>query len=577
MSPKLNISPFEIPELLHLIGCHLSTIELKTCMLVSKTWHTIFEAYLWHNLEYNSQGIPHLGQRGHLVRHLNTYKLSAKDLYIVAGSCHLVQQLKLDLGDFFNQLAPGLETIVANMPHITDLTLWLPLSMHQMYFCAISRLKHLRYLTLSSSYKRYHPACDLKLLLNVIQKCPQIFSLRMENITFVDPSTREQPLSQPSEYSVDLFVYPPGYRSWWDRAWFRHLQNKVQPKEEPWRKFGKVTQAENQTRPSYQDLLGEPDASMVYPQLTRLDIKNVIFGTLHDPSLPCVLLFKKAPYLKELYVDFTRFAPTLPSTCLDVITENCLELSTLTLDGLRATVDNQQSINRFFKRNRPGLERLTLKRCVNFEKALDLIPNDTAHGLQHLRLEATVTSHWVLHRFLQRCSSLQSLAWTMTSTESRLPDPTMRFSSLPDPTMRFSAFLEPWPCYQTLRHVEFGITDMDKDSFDAYFRRLTLMDRLVSMSIPMSDLRRSIVKRGREMKGWYFPSVLELTITAGSTRPLCSLDELCYTLKAFPKLRKIRYEGSQYPLDDTAYHYLTSQLERPVMVVHTTQIPAFIK
>ncbi|KAF9271275.1 hypothetical protein BGZ68_003922, partial [Mortierella alpina] len=111
MSPKLDINPIEIPELLHLIVVHFSTDDLKTCMLISRTWHAIFEAYLWHHLDYNTQGIPNLGQRGHLVHRLDTYNLRAKDLYLVAGSCHFVQQLKLDVAGFFTKLSPGLEMI----------------------------------------------------------------------------------------------------------------------------------------------------------------------------------------------------------------------------------------------------------------------------------------------------------------------------------------------------------------------------------------------------------------------------------------------------------------------------------
>ncbi|KAF9939130.1 hypothetical protein BGZ67_009876 [Mortierella alpina] len=566
MSLKPNVNPIEIPELLHLIGGHLSTMDLKACMLVSRTWHTIFEDYLWHSLEYNSQGIPHLGQHGHLVRHMNTYRLRAKDLYLVAGSCHLVQQLKLDVADFFNQLSPGLETIVANMPHITDLTLCLPHSMHQLYFCAISRWKRLRYLTLTTMGSLYHATCDLMLLINVLQECPKISSLRMENILIVDQSTRGHPPLQPTDMRITPILYPPGYNPWWDNTWLRQLQNLVQQKEEPWRKFGQVWHDDNRVRPSDIVLLRKPDASTIYPLLTRLDIKNVLFGTPDHRSISFGLLFKKAPYLKELYIEFTRFWPSLVSECLDAITENCMELSSLTFDQLHTTIGSQGSINRFFRKSRPGLQRLTLKRGVDLEKALDLMPNRTAHGLQHLRLEETVSSHWVLHRFLQRCSTLQSFAWTMDFAES-----------IDDPTMRFSAFVEPWACYDTLRHVEFAVAAMDKDSFDAYFCRLTQMERLVSMSFRLCDLRRSIIKRGQDMKGWYFPSVQELTIAAGFTQPLCSLDELCYTLQAFPKLRKVRYQGTQYPLDDEARHYLASQVERPIMVIHTTQIPAFVK
>ncbi|KAF9944944.1 hypothetical protein BGZ70_004201 [Mortierella alpina] len=566
MSRKHNITPIEIPELLHLIGCHLLSSDLKSCMLVSRTWHTIFEAYLWHDLHYNSQCTQHLEQHGHLVRRLKTYNLSTKDLYLVAGSCHFVQQLTLDVGGCFLKLSPGLETIVANMPHITDLTLGLPGSTYQMYFCAISRLKQLRYLTLTTINRLCHSTtCDLLLLLNVIQECTRLCSLTVENIIVVDQSTPGTSPLLPTQSGTDVMIYPPGFKQWWNSAWFRQLKDKVRHPEDPWRKFEQVTHVENQVRPGDESFLCTPDASRIYPLLTRLVIKNLLFGTTKHQSLPFGLLFKKTPHLRELYIEFKRFWPTLIAECLNAITANCKELAILTFDGLRATVNSQTSINEFFRTIRPGLQRLTLKKGVDLEGVLDLIPERTANGLHHLRLEDTVWSHAVLHRFLQRCSSLQSLAWS-NCTEMTI-----------DSTMRFSACLvEPWTCYDTLRHVEFRVTKMDKDSFDAYFGRLAQAEQLVSLSVSLCDLRRSIIKRGEDARGWYFPLVQELTMAAGYTLPLCSLDELRYTLQAFPKLRKIRYEGTQYPLDDEARHSLMSQGERSVMVIHTTQTPSFV-
>ncbi|KAF9950261.1 hypothetical protein BGZ72_008061 [Mortierella alpina] len=345
------------------------------------------------------------------------------------------------------------------------------------------------------------------------------------------------------------------------------LINKSPPKEEPWRKFDKIAPVENEARLSDQALFCMPDASKVYPLLTRLEFRNVVLDTPSCQSTPFGILFKKAPYLKELYMDFTRFRPSMVSECLDAITANCMELTNLTIERLHnSTLSGQISIHTFFRTSRPGLRRLTLKGGVDLESALDLIPDGTANGLQHLRLEETISSHLVLHRLLQRCSSLQSLAWTMAVTES-----------ITDLSMRLSAHPEPWACYETLRHVEFGVDAMDRDSFDAYFRRLAQADRMASLSVPLCDLRRSIIKRGDDMKGWYFPSVQELTLRVGFTKPLCSLEELHYTLQAFPKLRKIRYEGTQYPLDDEARHYLASQVDRSVMVIHTTQLPTFVK
>ncbi|CAO3563093.1 unnamed protein product [Mortierella alpina] len=563
MALKHNITPIEIPELLHLIGCHLSSTDLTSCMLVSKTWHTIFEKYLWHDLHYNSQDARHFEKHGHLVRRLYTYNLSTTDLYIMAGSCHLVQQLTLEVGSFFNKLSPVLETIVANMPHITDLTLALPGSTYQTYFCAISRLKQLRHLTLVTSGRVSHATCDLLLLLNVIQECTRLCSLHVENIMVIDPSKRvTSPL--PTQMRTEPILYPTGFNPWRHPAWLQHLEDKVQSKEDPWRKFGQVTHVENQVRPSDETLFRTPDASKTYPLLTRLVVKNVVFQTTHHKSLPFGLLFRKAPHLRELYIDFKRFWPSLVAECLDAIADNCRELAILTFDRLIAAAISKKSINKVFRTLRPGLQRLTLKNGVDLEGVLEHIPKRTANGLQHLRLEETVWSHWVLHRFLQRCSSLQSLAWA-NGTEVTI-----------DSTMRFSAFLEPWACYETLRHVEFKIARMDKESFDAYFCRLAQSERLASISVSLCELRRSIIKRGEDTKGWYFPLVQELTTVADCTLPLCNLDELRYILQAFPKLRKMRYEGMQYPLDDEARHYLTTQEERSVMVIHTTQIPSFV-
>ena len=90
-SLALKINPIEIPELLHIIGAHLSTGDHKTCMLVSRAWLHLFRAYTWNHLLYSRQGIPHIEKYGHMVRSLTSYGPDDKDLRNIAGTCHFVQ------------------------------------------------------------------------------------------------------------------------------------------------------------------------------------------------------------------------------------------------------------------------------------------------------------------------------------------------------------------------------------------------------------------------------------------------------------------------------------------------------
>ncbi|KAG0204179.1 hypothetical protein BGX28_003794 [Mortierella sp. GBA30] len=611
MSLSLRINPIEIPELLHVIGRHLSINDQKTCMLVSKTWLTLFRAYYWHHLYYICQDLPYLEQYGHLVRRLTTYGLSDKEVFRLAGSCHMVQ--RLELGYTSNR---AVEVIVSNMPHISDLTVR---ATTQHSLCAITRLKGLRHLTLSpeprTAQMMYY---EVPVLLNILQECPSLSSLKIHSLTWKEHKSKTTTTTpQPAVHGhvhndIDYDYIDRTFRGWCRRVFTpTSIRNFTPPPrrpppapKEPWRKFSPDHETPFPTSLSdEQRFFQTPNLSEIYPRLTRLELINTwmeLVGTEgFGVGSPVGLLFVKARNLKELHMDFRGLSGPRISECLDAITDNCFQLQSLTMDRLESTYEIRTSIENFFRKNRPGLQNLRLERGVDLEFVLDLIPDPTAHGLERLRLVDTIFTHSALHRFMARCWSLQALRWTVFSRSDRI----FRADE------RLSAFREPWPCCSSMRVMEHNYNAVDQDSFEAFFQRAALMDRLVSLSIHLDDIRRSVanaslssagclVSMGRqgddddgdrdkeveEMKGWYFEFVQELTflvgypagydsrITRQDPRQL-NVEEVRYVLRAFPRLKKIRYERTHFPLDDDARDYLAKNVDRSISVMHVSQLP----
>lgn len=82
-----------------------------------------------------------------------------------------------------------------------------------------------------------------------------------------------------------------------------------------------------------------------------------------------------------------------------------------------------------------------------------------------------------------------------------------------------------------------------------------------------------------EWKGWHLKTVQELILGPINTHPhshlldirQLTISEIQYLLRAFPKLRKIRYRGRIFPLDYEARTFL-DELEQPrVLVIHVSQ------
>ncbi|KAF9351466.1 hypothetical protein BGX26_010550 [Mortierella sp. AD094] len=615
MSLVLKINPVEIPELLRIIGCHLSTGDQKSCMLVSRTWYTLFRAYYWSHLYYNRLGIPNIEKYGHLVRWLTTFWITDADLLSMAGSCHLVQRLDLELSQFAS--SSTVEILVGNMPHIQELNLC-AIRIELKHLIPVVRLKRLWRLRLGFVDGYRSSLCDFKLLLNVLQECPSLTILQLERLgedgSYQPSEVRQSeddskppslpPLPPPPETAIGRFVQRLTNRS--SRPNPNKLSRALRARE-PWRKFVTDTTIKIPSKIPDKQLLRQPDASEFYSKLTTLHFKHV--WSSYQSNSTIGILFKKSPYLQELYLDVKELRDWITCECLDAITDSCYQLQTLAVEGLHSKYNTSSSVQRFFRQHRPNLKHLKLKNCANLDYVLELIPSTTVAQLERICFDCSIYSHPIFHRFMTQPSSLQYIAWIF-SEKKYFP-----------PRERIDAFLEPWGCYETMRHVEQRNCVSDEGSLEAFLNRLALMRRLVSLSMSIEDIRRSIAfmikeclkqrnegnqadeKSTQESNESKFVSpnheedtadvimdskpletVQELTISqiqnASITRAQDSaqfnLTEVRDVLDMFPRLRKIRYQGNVYPLDQSAREYLENLESRRIVVIHISQFPSSV-
>ncbi|KAF8927453.1 hypothetical protein EDD21DRAFT_376047 [Dissophora ornata] len=600
MSLARRTNPLEIPEVLCIIGYYLPIADQKTCMLVSRTWHGLFCSYFWHHLYYNRSGIPHLEKYGHLVRSLTMFWAVDSDLITIAGSCHTVLRLNLELTR--NATNNALEILMGSMPHIQDLSLRVPCHFELTHLTAITRLKQLQRLYLGAPNGYQNSECDFAALLSVLQGCPSLNSLQMDGLLEKTDYIPER------RYAFVRRVSPPPQAPT-PRRWFQRLNQFRNP--EPWRKFVPDVIVQIPEKIPEEPQRRQLDASYVFPKMTRLYLTNIT--TAQQLTTPITFLFKMTPQLQELHIDFRYLTREHASQCLDAITDSCFQIRTLAVEGLKP--DSGPSIQRFFEQHRPSLRHLELKRCGGVEQAVESIPTATVAGLERVCFDSAVYSHPIFHRFMTRCCSLQHLTWVNDTLKT------------PPPESRIDAFLEPWACYETMRHVEQNNFIEGEDCFEAFFGRLALMERLVSLGVSVEDVRRSIagpatpraegwnqeegdepfLDRSQEqetqqlgddalnrsraraedehvghLRGWRtLKSVQELTIAPiydvwpafrPRTLPLNMIEVRCI-LNTFPGLRKICYKGKNFPLSKGALEYLETLKDRHISVIHISQLP----
>ncbi|KAF9903513.1 hypothetical protein BX616_001601 [Lobosporangium transversale] len=642
MSFSLKNNPIEIPELLHVIGCHLSTRDQKACMLVSRAWCSFFRAFYWHHLIYIRQsGIPYLEKYGHLVRHLTAYTANDIDLITLSGSCHLVQRLDLDLR--FTASINGLEILTSNMPHVQELRLWVDRGIELKHMVAITQWKRLRTLRIGHNGS-VGTSCDITLLLKVLQECPTLTCLQLDRVhasrvqiptlpqrlsgEAVIVGTPEIPtgISTTTSAEVTQEVVAAGRAEEGNASmprptraakWLHWIRIKrstgkrvttASKSKEPWRKFTVLKPYTIRPGKIPMGLLQlTPDASILHPRLTRLQFTGVwIDESLRD--IPVSLLFEKSPSLQDLNIAF-RMLPYYVNQILDAITNHCHELQTLAIGHLQSNRDTKPSIYRFFRQHRPNLMQLTLESCEAMDDVLALIPTATVAGLRRVCFDTSIYSHGAFHRFMARAASLQSLSWTSEAE---------RYEGTGGPEeaeRKLDCYLEPWACYETIRSVEQKRCIDGSSCFAAFSERLAKMKRLVCLSMSIEDLLLlvaamlgldkksldcSVLQRSHkscvsirdhseddddsDMKAWSsLRSVQELVLgpirVDRMTRMLLT-DQLDATkvrmvIEAFPKLRKLRYQGRIFPLDDDARKALESLSDRSIMVVHVSQLPSY--
>ncbi|KAG0222990.1 hypothetical protein B0O80DRAFT_500673 [Mortierella sp. GBAus27b] len=626
MSLALKINPVEIPELLHIIGCHLSDGDQKTCMLVSRKWCNLFRAYYWKHLYFNRQGIPNLDKYGHLVRRLTTFWTDDKDLVTISGSCHLVQHLELELGQAITNI--GLDTLMSNLPHIQELSLRVPHWLQLKHLVMLTQQKRLQRLRILSPEGYRAVSFDWTSLIVALQECPTLSSLYIDGLTedgedgeYMEPNEPEKvasrPLPRPSSV-VGRWVQKLTSRSHSTTATTprrRSLPPELLAKE-PWRKFVRDTTINipNKIPESLQNR--QLDDTKIYVSLTQLHVSRLRIDS--SLAIPIGILFEKSPYLQDLHMDFGHLSREHVGECLDAIMNNCYGLQTLVMEGLVSNPSTNSTIHTFFQQSRPTLRNLKLKHCTNIQLVLDLIPNTTVATLERVCFDSSIYSHPAIHRFLARSSSLQYFTWTVPSPRE-----------IPPLKDRLDAFVEPWACYETIRHVDQRNCIVDDASYEAFFGRLALMPRLVSLSISIDDLKRlmaniaavaaesnSYLKGGRQSQEKYLnreggalgqgqrhitstpgsiedddeqesstmDAIQELTFSAIPVAEFSRLllskqvntTEIVEILRVFPRLRKIRYEGTIFPLDQGARAYMESIKAKHISILHVSQLPSSV-
>ncbi|KAF9276990.1 hypothetical protein BGZ88_001411 [Linnemannia elongata] len=462
-SLAIEINPIEIPEILHIIGAHLSTGDHKTCMLVSRAWLHLFRAYTWNYLLYSRQGVPHIEKYGHMV------SLTA------------------------DATAVGMDALVGNL-------IWLKELKVGAWYCtprimaSLGRLGRLQSLELDG-YSHVPSTCNLRMLLNVISECRSLVTLKIARLddSIIEPPNKDRQsttIPRPNRPSKDLSA------------------------KEPWRKFVPDTTIPFQSASDH--ILSRPlDTSTPYPHLRRLHLSIDTSPTPDHSQTGLEILFQKTPLLEDLSLNCTSIQPLHLAACLDAITDTCHGIQSLEFIHFRPSTksyNNMDAIRRFFKQHRPNLTVLRLRSCMGLEFVLDLIPPATLEGLERVSFEYTLYSHPILHKFMTQCKALQYFTWTIepSFTPNPLVPQPLPLSAL-NPTQptspnsdyqqkrQISAFLEPWACNKTMRHIEqtHAIHHQDQESFDFYYNhRLAQMERLVSLGVSFLDIRKSMLAAG---------------------------------------------------------------------------------
>ncbi|KAF9363629.1 hypothetical protein BGX34_003671 [Mortierella sp. NVP85] len=587
MSLALKINPVEIPELLHIISCHLSVGDQKACMLVCRKWYNLFQARYWNHIYFNRQGIPHLDKYGHLVRRLTAYRADDKDLLTIAGSCHNVQQLELEFG--FNVTNRGPEALASNVPHIQDLHLRVTYPIKMKHLAFLTHQKRLRKLYIGSPAGCALVSFNWEMLISALQGCPTLSSLHIEGLTSTDSwdQAAGQQNGSPPPPPPTSIISRWAQRFTSQSCTTPNTSNRLKlpagsSTKEPWRKFTQVTTTPTPAKIPGTLLPRQLDDSKILPALTRLHMSRV--HTDSSPDISVGLLFKMTPNLQDLHLNMGYLAYDHAPLCLDTISNNCHQLRSLVFEDLISNFRTSRAIHDFFERHRPTLRHFKLKNCYSMQYVLDLMPQATVAGLERVCFDSTILSHPTVHRFLARCSSLQYFTWT--APEAR---------EIPPLNERMDAFVEPWACYETLRHVEQRNCIVDDASYDAFSCRLALMPRLVSLHVSMDDFRRLMasVEASRsysdhtdddDQESYTMETIQELTFAsipvAEFPRLLLSRQlnatDVVQMLKVFPHLRKIRYEGRIFPLDQGARDYLQASEANHISILHVSQLPSVL-
>ncbi|KAG0042958.1 hypothetical protein BGZ83_011994 [Gryganskiella cystojenkinii] len=527
---KIKMNPIEIPELLHIIGCHLSEGDLKICMLVSRTWNNLFRAYFWYHLVFNRKGIPHLERYGHLVRSLESYSVTDQDMHIMAGACHNVKTLTLGL----TRQEPlfAMDVLMSNLPFVTDLTFKVSYLFSIEHWVAISRLRQLRKLTLASSIPNGKTEGDFAMLLNVLQECPAIVSLNihgMGNNVLRQPSRyTRRPQINGDHYTNTGALDPPPVENvvtrWIRKQLYPHQFNSNLPSpavkaKEPWRKFvldPTIGIPLKWNTPALLEGDNPRITSLPFPRLTKLHLIKV--SASFAAHSPMGILFRKSPQIEDLHVNFSAMDAGATSECLNAITEGCPQIRILKIEGINPHYTVQTALYDFFRQDRRHLRDLTIKNCTGMEPWFKKIPDLTVAGLERISLDESLCYQRTFHQLMRRCASLSSFTWSCPQTKRYplAPPPqstliiggSMAMANTPStastPTVIPSEAIEtldtmpePWGCNETIRSFEQLHGIIDKDSTDAYFSRLLEMRRLVSLGILIYDLRL-ILKRAHE-------------------------------------------------------------------------------
>ncbi|KAF9947964.1 hypothetical protein BGZ65_008405 [Modicella reniformis] len=427
----------------------------------------------------------------------------------------------------------------------------------------ISQQRHLRKLRIGSpSEKSRSVGCDLMALLVALQDCPRLSCLHIEGIVedegqsarreSAEQAAAEQRYSS-SSTSTAHQQQQQQQQQWTDQPttlgkWAQKLISRSKSsnnrssnnnnykrsikQQQPWRKFAHDSTIKLPSKIPEKLLSHQLDDSKLYSALTRLCISRLTISSSSSSSsssqkISLAPLFTKTPNLQELDMDFESLPPDHIRECLEAMTNHCYQLETLVIQA----------------------------------------------------------------------------------SDPILPSPD-------EWTTRLDMFLDPWTCYETIRHVDQRNCIVDRDSLEAFFGRLALMRRLVSLSISLDDMRQLLAftsstssatteeedeeeqqqqqqqerndnnnnnnNNSCSCSNSSIQSIQELTFAPIQvqqvsrlllSRPLDATD-MAKILKTFTSLRKIRYEGRVFPLDQGAREYLNiSNLRKHISIMHTSQLP----